>query len=113
MQPVNIVRKLFSEGKALWDQKRYSEAINNFEKVMSRCDKAHWFYPEFLESYACLLSEANRDDEAVEKFRLCEEGRLRRGEAVSSNEVILSRLGIAETYIKKGEADKAIQLWEG
>lgn len=112
MEPINIVRKLFSEGKALWEQKRYSEAINNFEKVMSRCDKTHWFYPDFLESYACLLSEAKRYDEAIEKFKLCEKEYLGRGEAVSSNEVILPRLGIAETYIKKGEVDKAIQLLE-
>jgi tetratricopeptide (TPR) repeat protein len=112
MEPINIVRKLFSEGKALWDQKRYSKAINKFEKVMSRCDKTHWFYPEFLESYACILSEANKCDEAIEKFKLCEEEHRGRGEAVSSNEVILPRLGIAETHIKKGEVDIAIQLLE-
>jgi tetratricopeptide (TPR) repeat protein len=112
MEAINIVRKPFSEGKALWDQGRYGEAISKFEKVMLRCDKTHWFYPEFLESFACLLSEANRPDEAIEKFRLCEGEHLARGEEESSNEVILPRLGIAETYIKKGEVKKAIGLLE-
>ncbi|MDH5730426.1 MAG: hypothetical protein OEZ58_15630 [Gammaproteobacteria bacterium] len=79
---------------------------------MSRCDKKHWFYPDFLDSFACLLAEAKKYDEAIEKYKLSELEHIERGEAPSSNEVILPRLGIAETYIKKGEVVKAIQLLE-
>ncbi len=112
MEPINIAQRLFREGNTLWKQSRLAEAIQKFETALLHCDKEHWFYPEFLEAFGHLLSEAGRYDDAITKLEMCEEEHLKRGEDETSNEIILPRLGIAEIHINLGHKEKGIRLLE-